>query len=167
MIERAKFRPILHWMSALILSSFLLPAFAAAEPGNPPNAHEIQGKEAGTELPPVNLEYLMGQMLAANPELQAARKRWEAMQKRPGQESALPDPTVRLRLVERRSALSGSRIRQSNPTANLGVEISQMFPFPGKRGLRGGMAQQDSPGRIVCVSRRGAEPCIQAQVCFL
>ena len=82
-------------MSALILSSFLLSAFAAAEPGNPSIAQEIQGKEAGTELPPVNLEYLMGQMLAANPELQAARKRWEAMQKRPGQESALPDPTVR------------------------------------------------------------------------
>jgi outer membrane protein, heavy metal efflux system len=143
MIERAKFRPILHWMSALILSSFLLPAFAASEPGNPPNAREIRGKEAGTELPPVNLEYLMGQMLAANPELQAARKRWEAMQKRPGQESALPDPTVRLGWSSAGAPYPGAGLGV-DPTANLGIEISQMFPFSGKRRLRGSMAQQEA-----------------------
>jgi cobalt-zinc-cadmium efflux system outer membrane protein len=130
-------------MSALILSSFLLPAFAASEQGNPPNAHEIQGKEAGTELPPVNLEYLLGQMLAANPELQAARKRWEAMQKRPGQESALPDPTVRFGWTSAGAPYPGAGLG-SESGANLGIEFSQMFPFPGKRGLRGGMAQQEA-----------------------
>ena len=31
-----------------------------------------------------------------------------------------------------------------NPGANLGIELSQMFPFPGKRELRGSMAQQEA-----------------------
>jgi outer membrane protein, heavy metal efflux system len=127
-------------ISALILSSFILPAFTAAEPGNPPNAQEAQGKER--ELPPVKLEYLIGQMLDANPELQAARKRWEAMQKRPGQESALPDPTVRVGWSSAGAPYPGAGLG-SEPTANLGVAVSQMFPFPGKRGLRGSMAQQE------------------------
>ena len=141
MIETSKFRPILHRMSALILSCSMLPAFAVAEQANPPDAHEVQGKPAGTETPPINLEYLMGQMLAANPELQAARKRWEAMQKRPGQESALPDPTVRLGWSSAGAPYPGAGLGV-DPNANLGVEISQMLPFPGKRGLRGAIAQQ-------------------------
>ena len=125
-----------------MLSSFLLPACAAADPANPPDFTDVQGKETGTELPPVNLEYLMGQMLAANPELQAARKRWEAKQKRPGQERALPDPTVRFGWASAGAPYPGAGLG-SEPTANLGIEFSQMLPFPGKRGLRGSMAQHE------------------------
>ena len=141
MIKTSKFGHTLHRMSALILSCSMLPAFAAAEQANTPDAHEVQGKEADTKTPTVNLEYLMGQMLAANPELQAARKRWEAMQKRPGQESALPDPTVRLGWSSAGAPYPGAGLGVDS-TANVGIEISQMFPFPGKRGLRGAIAQQ-------------------------
>jgi outer membrane protein TolC len=143
MIERAKSRPILHWVAAPILSILIAPPFAAAQAGHPQNATEFRGKEAGAELPPVNLEYLITQMLSANPELHAARKRWEAAQKRPGQEKALPDPTVRFGWASAGAPYPGAGLG-SEPTANLGIEFSQMLPFPGKRGLRGSMAQQEA-----------------------
>src|SRR5512137_1202480 len=82
-------------------------------------------------------------MLAANPELQAARKRWEAAQKRPGQERALPDPTVRFGWASAGAPYPGAGLG-SEPTANLGIEFSQALPFPGKRGLRSSMAQQEA-----------------------
>ena len=94
-------------------------------------------------MPPLNLEYLMGQMLAANPDLQAARHRWEASQKRPGQDRALPDPTVRFGWSSAGAPYPGAGLGV-DPTANIGIEISQMFPFPGKRGLQGSMAQQEA-----------------------
>jgi outer membrane protein, heavy metal efflux system len=127
----------------LILSAFTLAPFAAAQSASRMDANETQAKEAGEEQPPVTLEALTQQMLAANPELQAARKRWEAMQKRPGQESALPDPTIRLGWSSAGAPYPGAGLG-SEPTANLGVEVSQMFPFPGKRGLKGSMAQQEA-----------------------
>jgi cobalt-zinc-cadmium efflux system outer membrane protein len=143
MVERSVFGPIVCLISVLILSDYTSPAVAAAEQGNPPSPQEIQKEEARAGSAPIRLEYLMGQMLAANPELQAARRRWDAMQKRPGQESALPDPTVRLGWASAGAPYPGAGLG-SEPTANLGIEIAQMFPFPGKRGLRGSMAQQEA-----------------------
>jgi len=67
-------------------------AICGGQAGNPLNATEVQEKEAGTELPPVNLESLIRQMLVANPELQAARKRWEAAQNVPGRKERSPTP---------------------------------------------------------------------------
>jgi|WetSurMetagenome_2_1015567.scaffolds.fasta_scaffold125871_2 outer membrane protein, heavy metal efflux system len=142
MSERSRFRSNSQKILGLLLLSLLLTALASAEPGNPPSITEVQGREAGTELPPVNLEYLTREMLAANPDLQAERKRWEAIQKRPGQESALPDPTVRLGWASAGAPYPGAGLG-SEPTANLGIEFSQVFPFPGKRGLRGSMAQEE------------------------
>jgi outer membrane protein TolC len=82
-------------------------------------------------------------MRANNPELQSAQKRWEAMQRRPGQEAALPDPTVRLGWASAGTPIPGSGLG-TEPMANVGFEVAQMFPFPGKRGLRGGMARQEA-----------------------
>jgi outer membrane protein, heavy metal efflux system len=143
MIEKAKFRPVIRLIWAFILSTFMISPFAAAQPGNLQKADEIHGKDVGAELPPMNLEYLIKEMLVANPELQAARKRWEAMQKRPGQESALPDPTVQLGWASAGAPYPGAGLG-SEPAAKLGVEVSQKLPFPGKRGLRGSMAQQET-----------------------
>jgi outer membrane protein, heavy metal efflux system len=91
----------------------------------------------------VGLDQLMAEMLHNNPELQAARKGLEAMQKRPGQASALPDPEVRLGWASVGAPLPGFGLG-SEPTANLGIEISQTFPFPGKQGLRGSVANRNA-----------------------
>ncbi len=143
MVERARFRSFSRWVAVLILPLILMPPFAEAQAGNPQDTIEFQAKEADAELPPVNLEHLIRQMLWGNPELQAARKRWEAAQKRPGQERALPDPTVRFGWSSAGAPYPGAGLG-SAPTANLGIEFSQRIPFPGKRGLKGSMAQQDA-----------------------
>lgn len=128
---------------ALTLSILTTAPFASAQTNNESPAAEIEAKPAAEALPPVNLTLLTQQMLADNPELQAARKRWEAAQKRPGQEGALPDPTVRLGWASAGAPYPGAGLG-SDPTANLGVEVSQMFPFPGKRALKSSMAQQEA-----------------------
>jgi len=143
MMKKARYR--------FFLIGILLFAAAIAKAGAPSavqsvdsgEAAEIPAKNAATELPPVYLEQLIEQMLAANPELQSARKRWEAKQKRPGQDRALPDPTIRLGWASAGAPYPGAGLGQ-DPAANFGVEISQMFPYPGKRALRGTMAHQEA-----------------------
>jgi outer membrane protein TolC len=72
-----------------------------------------------------------------NPEIEAARRRWQAALNRPAQVSTLPDPM-----------LSYSRWLESvetrvGPQENVFM-LSQRIPFPGKLGLQGRMAEQDA-----------------------
>jgi outer membrane protein, heavy metal efflux system len=143
MTNRKLSRPVFLPSLMLIVSSFMLASSSAAEPGPPPDTYPNQSQEALHQSGHLQLESLVKEMLAANPELQAARKRWEAMQKRPRQESALPDPAIRLGWASAGAPYPGAGLG-AEPTANLGVEVSQAFPFPGKRGLRGGIAQEEA-----------------------
>jgi outer membrane protein TolC len=110
--------------------------------------------DPGTETPAVTLDVLVSELLANNPELQASRRRWEAMQKRPGQESALPDPTIRFGWSGAGAPYPGAGLG-TEPMANIGIEIGQMFPFPGKRRLRGAVAGQEA--RAESFTFRGTE----------
>ncbi len=143
MLKKARYKSILIWHFLLVTAIAAAGANAAAQSVVAGDAAEIQPKHTGEELPPVHLEQLIEQMLAANPELQSARKRWEAKQKRPGQERALPDPTIRLGWASAGAPYPGAGLGQ-DPAANFGVEISQMFPYPGKRAIRGTMAHQEA-----------------------
>ncbi len=143
MAERIVIGRIVCLTLTLMLSSSALPTITAADRIEPPDSQETQREDPGVGSEPVRLESLMKQMLIANPDLQAARRRWEAMQKRPGQESALPDPTVRLGWSSAGAIYPGAGLGV-DPTANIGIELSQMFPYPGKRRLRGSMAQQEA-----------------------
>jgi outer membrane protein TolC len=77
------------------------------------------------------LAELVQEALERNPDIQAARQRWEAAQAAIPQAQTLPDPKVTLgyRDTDRREAMYG---------------ISQEFPFPGKLGLKGEIAERDS-----------------------
>ncbi|MBN2338299.1 MAG: TolC family protein [Acidobacteria bacterium] len=112
----------------LTLGLILPPAFSGAP-----------GDQTGS----LRLEELLEQMLARNPDLLAARKRWEAMQKRPGQAGALPDPTLRLGYTSVGSPLPGAGLG-SAPMASLGIGVAQGIPFPGKRGLRSAIAEREA-----------------------
>lgn len=139
MLERAAIRII----STLMLHCCaLVPVLAAAQELSLAPRGGIEAS-ADVQAGSISLDALIKQMLLSNPELQAARQRWEAMQKRPGQESALPDPTIRLGWSSAGSPIPGAGLGVE-PTANLGIEVSQAFPFPGKRGLKGGMAHQEA-----------------------
>jgi cobalt-zinc-cadmium efflux system outer membrane protein len=91
----------------------------------------------------LRLEELIPEALRANPEILAAQKRYEAARQRPAQASSLPEPMLSLGYSSSGSPRPFAGIGRE-PTANAGVMISQEFPFPGKRALRGGIAEKEA-----------------------
>jgi cobalt-zinc-cadmium efflux system outer membrane protein len=91
----------------------------------------------------LSLSAAVAEALKANPEIQAARNRYEAMRQRPSAESALPDPMLSLGYNSSGSPRPFAGIGKE-PTANAGVMISQEVPFPGKLKLRGAMASREA-----------------------
>jgi outer membrane protein TolC len=91
----------------------------------------------------LRLEDLIAEALRANPEVVAAQKRYEAARERPAQESSLPDPMLSLGYTSSGNPRPLAGLGRE-PTANAGVMVSQEFPFPGKRKLRGEMARKEA-----------------------
>ena len=88
-----------------------------------------------------SLDSLVAEALRNNREILAAQKRYEAARQRPDQESALPDPTVSLGYTANGGPWPVAGIGRE-PTANAGIMVSQEMPFPGKRKLRGEVADR-------------------------
>jgi outer membrane protein, heavy metal efflux system len=101
----------------------------------------------------VRLGSLVGELLRSNPELQAARKRYEAALTRPAQESALPDPRITMGWISNGWPYPGAGLG-TEATSNIGFQLAQEIPFPGKRALKGGIAQReaDSEAQAVCAA---------------
>lgn len=89
------------------------------------------------------LSNLVREALANNPEILAAQKRYEAARQRPSQESSLPDPTIQAGWASVGGPIPGQGLG-SEPTANIGVMVSQEFPAAGKRQLRGDIARKEA-----------------------
>jgi outer membrane protein, heavy metal efflux system len=98
----------------------------------------------------VRLDSLVEELLQANPELQAARKHYEAALTRPSQESALPDPRITVGWNSNGWPYPGAGLG-SDVTSNIGVQIAQEIPFPGKRSLKGGIAKKEADGQAQAV----------------
>jgi cobalt-zinc-cadmium efflux system outer membrane protein len=87
----------------------------------------------------VSLESLVSEALQNNPDIKAARARWEASTKRPSQEGSLPDPTI---------GISWQNVRLNRITLNedpdsmIRFPFIQELPFPGKLSLKEKVAQQ-------------------------
>ncbi|MEN6603522.1 MAG: TolC family protein [Bryobacteraceae bacterium] len=94
---------------------------------------------AASAQPVLKLDELINDALRANPEILAAQKRYEAARQRPGMDSALPDPMLSVGYASAGKPWPLAGIG-TEPTANVGLMVSQEFPFPGKRKLRGDMA---------------------------
>ena len=90
-----------------------------------------------------NLQDLVRDALAHNPEILAAEKRYEAAKLRPQQQSSLPDPVVSLGYASNGNPLPGAGLG-TNPTSNIGIMVSQEIPYPGKRKLRGDIASKSA-----------------------
>jgi len=92
---------------------------------------------------------LVDELLAKNPELPAVRKRYEAAPTRPYQHSALPDPRITAGWNSNGNSLPGAGLGVE-PTSNIGMQIAQELPYPGKRSLKGGIARKeaDSEGQM-------------------
>ena len=90
-----------------------------------------------------SLKELVAEALRNNPDIVAAQKRYEAARQRPTQESALPDPMFSLGYNSSGNPLPFQGIGVE-PIANAGFMFTQEFPWPGKRKLKGQMAEREA-----------------------
>lgn len=90
-----------------------------------------------------SLTSLVQEALHNNREILAAQKKYEASRQRPTQASSLPDPTLSLGYSSNGGPWPVDGLGTA-PTSNVGVMVSQEVPFPGKRKLRGEIAQKDA-----------------------
>jgi cobalt-zinc-cadmium efflux system outer membrane protein len=93
--------------------------------------------------PRVSLTALVEEAAFNNPEVAAARARYEAALQRPAQERSLPDPMVSAGYSASGRPYPGAGLG-SEPTANIGVMVTQEIPYPGKLGLRASLAGKEA-----------------------
>jgi cobalt-zinc-cadmium efflux system outer membrane protein len=117
---------------------------AVSQESSPPKAADQRKQES------VRLDALVEELLKANPELQAVRKRYEAALTRPAQESALPDPRITAGWISNGWPYPGAGLG-SEVTSNIGLQFAQEIPFPGKRALKGGIAQKEADSEAQAV----------------
>ena len=98
----------------------------------------------------LNLDELVDEALQKNPEILAARKRWEAYRERVPQAGALEDPMVGFGITNLPTNFS---FRDEDMTMKE-LSISQRLPFPGKRPLMRGMAEKEAEAVRTEVERR-------------
>ena len=101
----------------------------------------VQASQPGQGQAPVTeLRELLGQLAANNPDILAAKYRFEAATKRPPQVSTLPEPKLALVNFGVGQPFSGF----VNEFAYRAIGVSQEIPFPGKLGLAGEEAQREA-----------------------
>jgi len=95
---------------------------------------------AQVEESPLNVDRLVEEALQNNPEILAARAKWEAYKEKVPQASALEDPMLGLGIINLPTSFS---FRQDDMTMKE-ISLSQKFPFYGKRRLMGEMAGKEA-----------------------
>ncbi|MGA2137565.1 MAG: TolC family protein [Verrucomicrobiia bacterium] len=86
----------------------------------------------------LTLEQLVGDAMRENPQLKSMRAKWEAMKERPAQERTLPNPML---------TYSGMDMIDGGTwpdTQEKRVMVQQEFPWFGKLGLKGKVAEKDA-----------------------
>ncbi len=113
---------------AVVIAALAYSAPAAAQPIEPPR---------------VTLASLVDAAIANNPEIAAARRRYEAALERPVQERSLPDPMISPGYNASGNPLPGAGLG-TEPTSNIGFMVSQEIPYPGKLQLRADVATKEA-----------------------
>jgi outer membrane protein TolC len=95
---------------------------------------------AQSEKPRLNVDQLVDEALQNNPEIQAAKQKWEVFKEKVPQARALPDPMFGFGII---SLPTNFSFKDEDMTMKE-FSISQMFPFYGKRRLMGEMAGKEA-----------------------
>lgn len=95
----------------------------------------------------LRLSDLIDEARRSNPEILVAQKGLEAARKRPDQASALPETMLSLGYASNGAPWPGAGLG-TDPTSNIGVMLTQEFPFPGKRKLRGDVAAKEAQAEL-------------------
>jgi len=98
----------------------------------------LAGTIDSAEAEPLQLDAVVTEALERNPEVQAARHRWEAAKERAPQAVSLDDPEFKVELFNTPENLNVTK------TENTIFGLSQRFPFPGKRGLKESLAVKEA-----------------------
>jgi len=91
----------------------------------------------------MKLRSLIEEALQRNPEILAAQKAVEAARQRPAQASSLPDPMLQAGYASSGGPLPVQGLG-TQMTSNIGFSVSQQIPAPGKRRLRGEIAEREA-----------------------
>ena len=86
---------------------------------------------------------IVADAIRSHPEIAAAEQRFNAARQRPAQERSLPDPIISAGYNASGNPLPGAGLG-TEPTANIGVMVSQEFPYPGKLALRSAIASREA-----------------------
>ena len=89
------------------------------------------------------LAEVVAEALSRNPEIVAAQKRHDAARQRPVQERSLADPMISAGYNASGNPFPGAGLG-TEPTANIGVMVSQELPYPGKRDLKASLASREA-----------------------
>ncbi len=89
----------------------------------------------------LQLPSLLEEAVRRNPDLEAARKRWQASLAKIPQAGALPDPIVSLNLLN--VPITTFAFDQEAMTGKQ-IAFTQKFPFPGKLGLKENIARENA-----------------------
>ncbi len=96
--------------------------------------------QAQPEKPLLNVDQLIDEALQNNPEILAAKKRWEVFKEKVPQTFALEDPMLGFGII---NLPTNFRFRDEDMTMKE-ISISQKLPFPGKRPLMREMAEKEA-----------------------
>ena len=103
--------------------------------GFPSTLWAQEGKPA-----PLKLNELIEEALNKNPDVLAAKSKWEVFKGRPSQAGALDDPMLGLGILNLPTDTFSFRPEDMTQKE---ISLSQRLPYPGKRGLRSEMAQKE------------------------
>jgi len=106
--------------------------------------------------PPLQLDAVVTEALLRNPEIQAARHRWEAARERAPQAASLDDPEAKVEFWNTPENLDITR------TGNTIFGLSQRFPYPGKLGLKESLAVKEA--EVAAAQLKATELEVAAQV---
>lgn len=95
---------------------------------------------ARSENTVLNVDQLVEEAIQNNPEILAAKKKWEVYKEKVPQARALPDPMFGFGVI---SLPTNFKFREEDMTMKE-ISISQMVPFFGKRKLMGEMAEKEA-----------------------
>jgi outer membrane protein TolC len=99
----------------------------------------------GTRTTPLKLNDLVEEALNKNPDILAAKSKWEVFKERPPQAGSLDDPMLGLGIVN--LPTDTFSFRQEDMTMKE-ISLTQRLPYPGKRGLRSEMAQKEAEAAL-------------------
>ncbi len=103
----------------------------------------VRAQEARTT--PLKLNELVEEALNKNPDILAAKSRWEVFKERPPQAGSLDDPMLGLGIVN--LPTDTFNFRQEDMTMKE-ISVTQRLPYPGKRGLRSEVAQKEAEAAL-------------------